>query len=174
MQIMALSETKFFDQLYNLNVLAPATFASNVTELTDIVQGASQTLRIGNAINVSGMYGRMAIFSNDVAAAQFLRVIIYTPRIISSTVLPSASIQGMIDPDQFVVWYDKTFVPSFQQGSGLGFFEIRKKWNPYMKVLYDNFGASTVSKNKILVELISAQSSGVSVTGTIRLYFKDL
>lgn len=173
-QLMKYAETKFVDQAVNLNILNPPTFAANVLELTDILQGDGQGQRIANHINISGLYGRYRINTNDAASPQFCRIVVYTPRVIGSEDLPSQSVVGLIDPERFKVWYDKTSVPSFQQGSGTGVLHIRKKWKPYMKGLYDVDGAGTITQGQILILFLSTNSSGVTLSSNLRLYFKDL
>jgi len=171
---MKYAETKFKDQAINLNILAPAIFSTNVVTLSDIAQGDTQISRDGDHINISGVYGRYRITTNDPASAQYVRIVMYTPRVIDTEELPTTDVVGLIDPAKFKVWYDKTSVPSFQQGSGVGVLHIRKKWKPYMKAIYTTSAGDSITQGRLLVLFISTNSSGVSLSANLRMYFKDL
>jgi len=173
-QLMKYAEAKFKDQAINVNILAPAIFSTNVVTISDVAQGNEQNARDGDHINISGVYARYRINTNDAASPQFVRIVMYTPRVVDTEDLPTTNVVGLIDPAKFKVWYDKTSVPSFQQGSGVGILHIRKKWKPYMKAIYTTSAGDSITQGRLLVLFLSTNSSGVTLSADIRMYFKDL
>lgn len=173
-QLMKFAETKFIDDTADLNIPSPATFLTNVIELTAIGGGTNQSQRAGNAIQMSGLYISYLMASNDTGNPQFGRVIVYTPRASGSTTLPVDDFLDVVDPDEFKVWYDKISVPAFQAGAGTGVHKVRKSWKPYMKVIYTSSSASSVVQGQVYIMFLSSMNVGVGFEMHSRLYFKDV
>ncbi len=147
-------------------------------DMTAITIGGGRENRIGNQIQVTGIYAR-GFFSpshdatNPTSSAYMARVVLYTPRDQSEVldVLPGE----FIDKERFVIWFDRlVHIPWTNSVSG-NTFTIKKSFKPYMKVLYDISVSTTATKNSIKL-LISTNSSSDLVTVDYHwtIYFRDL
>jgi len=169
------SEAKQLNFTYtDLAVPEPAIALSNVIDLTEISQGDSRSERIGNMIQVTGLYVSYTIESSDISNPQFFRLIVYSPRKVDTTLLPADNMVKVPDSDKFKIWYDKTSPPAFQAGGGSGVFKVRKRWKPYMKVIYDSSSQTSVTQGQIKLMVLSDVDLGVTVNLHARIYFRDL
>lgn len=173
-QLMKFAETKFIDDTVNLNIATPATFLTNVVDLTAIGGGSNQSQRDGNSLQMSGLYISYTMATTDVNNPQFGRLIVYSPRATGSTTLPVDDFLDIVDPDEFKVWYDKISIPAFQQGGTSGVHKVRKSWKPYMKVIYTSSSAASVVQGQVYLMFLSATNVGVTLDLHSRLYFKDV
>ncbi len=147
--------------------------------LTAIGRGDTAGTRIGNEVQVTGLYctGFFSPSHDDTfptSSAYMGRVVLYTPRQeIDATLDPLPG--ENIDKDKYIVWYDRLVnIPWTNSVSGRTF-TIKKKFKPYMKVIWDGAGSVDVTKNGI--HLVITANSGtdlVEVTYRWRMYFRDL
>ncbi len=166
---------------YNQSTVAGLDFFASLPEendLTSITTGTGRGDRIGNQIQVTGVYAR-GFFSPSHGGetptdnAYMARVILYTPREQSEVfdVLPGE----LIDKERFVIWYDRLVpIPWTNQIDG-GRFTIKKSFKPYMKVVYDTSVSTSAVKNSLKI-LISTNSllNLVTLDYHSTLYFRDL
>jgi len=157
------------------DIPSPAVFATNVVSLVDNIAGGSDNGdREGNIIQVSGVYVSYTCESILTDAAQFCRVIMWTPRIADSTELPAPNMVNIPDPDRFIIWYDKVHNAPFNAGGGTGVGKIRKKFSPFMKVMYNNPFIDSVTKNNLHILVLSKNNVGIEISMSARLYYKDV
>ncbi len=147
-------------------------------DMTAMTIGGGRENRIGNQIQVTGIYAR-GFFTpshdatNPTDNAYMARVVLYTPRDQSEIldVLPGE----FIDKERFVVWFDRLVVIPWQNSVIGNTFTIKKSFKPYMKVLYDSALSSSATKNSIKL-LVSTNSTTALVTLDYHwtIYFRDL
>lgn len=173
-QLMKYNETKYKDiggSNIVLNTIAPII---QHNELTLLTQGNSIDQRIGNVAQASGVYTRIVFEAQLTGQMQFVRCVLSTPRITSETGLPISDMVTPIDPDIWKVWYDKTLPCPFVPGGGGGVLTIRKKFKPYMKLIWDSVLGSDITQGKIFFTILPKNALGVQATWNTRLYFKDM
>ena len=138
-QMMKYQETKFKDKVVIGQILTTLPALPNqLAHLTDISAGDEQDARDGNMIQLTGIYVRIIHEANLTSAGQFIRVCLSSNRNATDFSTPILDATTPPDPDNFKVWYDKTFFTTFLPGGGKGVIEIRKKFKPYMKVIWDS------------------------------------
>lgn len=153
----------------------PPLFSTNVVNLVDnIASGPDNGDRVGNTIQVSGVYVSYTCEAILTSSAQFCRVIMWTPRIADSTELPATNMVNIPDPDRFIIWHDKVHYAPFTAGGGTGVGKIRKKFSPFMKVMYNNDLADSVTKNNLHILVLSKNNLGIEISMSARLYYKDV
>lgn len=146
--------------------------------LTSIGNGDLRSNRIGNEIQVTGIYARGfwmqtpdATFPTD--NSYYGRVVLYTPKDQNDTldVIPGE----VIDKEQFTVWYDRLMPIPWTNSISNSMFTIKKSFKPYMKVTYNSSSANSETKNAIKL-LISTNSGTALVTLNyqLKMYFRDL
>ncbi len=177
-QLMKYAETKYSTATsgapgVDLLLPSPATITNLIT-LTDIRQGDNFNERDGMMIQITGVYIRIIYEAALTGAAQYLRAILYSPRISSSFLAPASDMVNIIDPEQFIVWSDKTVLCPQNPGNGHGVLTIRKKFKPYMKALYDTDIGGSQTKGTLRLLLLGKINNGTSVQFNARVYFKDL
>ncbi len=175
-QLMKYAETKYHTiGSSNITLTVPPS-GDSVNPLYVIRRGSAEIERTGNEISISGVYIRIIAESALVGSAQYLRAVLYTPRTPQSMlpVVPDSGMTTFIDPDLFVVWFDKTMLVTFTPGGGAGVMVIRKKFKPYMKAIYDQDLGTLIQRGPLLLGLFGKNNLGTNVTFTGRLYFKDL
>lgn len=155
-------------------IAKPATAATNGRSLTTIAQGDGKAEREGNLIQVTGYFCSFAVESEDTLIAQWLRIIIYTPRKVGTTLLPADDMTSQPDTDKFIIWHDKTVAPALQPGGGVGLIKLKKRWVPYMKVRYDSGADSSVQENEVIVLVLSHLNEGVKLRAQMRLFYRDM
>lgn len=174
-QMMKYVEQKFIVlAIADLLLPVPATTA-NLIHLTAITQGNDQFSRDGNMIQVTGIYAKVTFTAVSSAKIRFFRLIIYSPRIANDINSPVSRVVGLPDPDEFVIWVDKLVpCPLPAAATPGGVMMVKKKFKPYMKVLYDDATGGSVKKSAIRIALIGSENEAVNVSLELRLYFKDL
>jgi len=93
--------------------------------LTTLTSGSGRDQRVGNQatiLNIKGTWGSPAINS------EFVRFIIYIPRQ-ATNVLTPALITSAVDPNEFIVLYDKLWRPESYAGDDMINFNIPMKRN---------------------------------------------
>lgn len=173
--VKRLSETKRKDvNLVPVVVATPPTFALSVLPLNEIQAGDTVHNREGNQIQMSSFSITCTLVSNDVNNSQFGRVIVYTPRDPSSTEFPVNTVTQHVDPEQFIVWHDRLVVPGFQNGGGLGKIKLRTKFKPYMKTLFSNIDADSITQGRLYIFWMSETDQGIKFSFGSRVNYKDL
>ncbi len=147
--------------------------------LTDLAQGNGASTRVGHEIQVTGVYVR-GFFSpshddtNPTTSAYMARVVLYTPRdLLFAAIDPLPG--EIIDKDQVIVWYDRLIAVPWTNSISSNQFTIRKKFKPYMKVMWDGSAGSTIVNNDI--RLVITTNSGTDFIETsyqASLYFRDV
>lgn len=173
-QLMKYAETKQITQtLRNFLPILPGD-TTQVFELTDILQGDETNERTGNEIQLRSFYARFwcnAVSSSGV----FARFILYSPRLANSNTPPVVTGMGdRIDKDLYVVWLDKWISCSNQQGGGSGLVTMKKKWKPYMKVIYSGSTGTLVKKNGLYLQIITNVTLKCQVNGFASVFYKDI
>lgn len=142
-------------------------------DLTFISQGDSQNERVGQSIQATGVYFR-AIIGVDVATttATYTRYILYSKRQNATANLTVVG-PSLPDFDQYIIWSDKLVPNAWTNGISTGVTTIRKKFKPFMKVMYNGSGAGSVEKGNLHL-MISVNFSEVNVNYAVRLYYRDL
>lgn len=174
-QLMKYVEQKFVVlAIADLPLAVPATTA-NLIHLTAINQGNDQFTRDGNMIQVTGIYAKITFTAVSSAKIRFFRMIIYSPRVTNDINSPVSRVVGLPDPDEFVIWVDKLVpCPLPAAATPGGVMMVKKKFKPYMKVLYDDATGGSIKKNSIRLALIGSEDVAVNINLELRLYFKDL
>ncbi len=150
------------------------------SELTLISTGGNVNSREGNEIRVSGFYLSLTCRPDITGVTatnnvRYLRVVLYTKRSLAEVdmdVTPTEIIQR----ENYIVWADKMCqVPLNSPGSN-SMIKIRKKWKPYMKVIYDGSGESTATSNALFLHVStdSPDPELVEFSYNARLYFREL
>jgi len=147
--------------------------------LTSIGNGELRSQRIGNEIQVTGIYARGfwmqtpdATFPTD--NSYYGRVVLYTPKDNQNDTLDV--IPGeVIDKELFTVWYDRLMPIPWTNSISNAMFTIKKSFKPYMKVVYNSSTSGSETKNAIKL-LISTNSGTALVTLNyhLKMYFRDL
>ncbi len=142
--------------------------------ITDIPVGTERFERIGNMVQARGFFMRIIFESALAGAGQYIRIAMTSPRDIGDTIPPIADMVTQINPDTHKVWYDKTHFAAFQSGGSKGVVEVKKRFRPYMKLMWDGPSGDDITKGRIDLTIISKVNDGVNATFRGRLYFKDM
>jgi len=174
-QLMKYADTKYNDEAgTDISVLSIPVLGPQLESLVNIGGGTSVNNRTGNAIQVSGFYGRLIYEATLTGSAQWIRVVVYQARHPASAVSPITDMVSPIDPEQFIIWYDRTLLCPQNAGNGHGVVTFKKKFKPYMKVLFDTSSGVSVQNNNLSFALASKTNMGALASWHIRTYFKDL
>ncbi len=174
-QLMKYAETKYNDHtIFDQNLLTAVVGTNQLQSLVTIGGGTSVNSRIGHQIQVSGFYGRLIIDAALTGASQFVRVCVCSPRVTDNATAPIGNMVGPIDPDDWIIWYDKTHMCPFTPGGGKGVITFKKKFKPYMKTLYDTSFSTTVTQGNLVFCILPKTDMGVNASWSIRTYFKDV
>lgn len=173
--LMKFAEKKFEDTTVVGEVFAAVpSFAQNCIILTDIAQGTGQKARIGNEIQMSGVFLKY-ICKSTATASNWVRFILYTPRVIGDETLPAGRPDDPIDPDEFVVWDDTTVSLSNVAGGGDGTYLFKKRFKPYMKVIWTGGdGGTDVTKGELILCILAEGQSVCQISGYNRMYYRDV
>jgi len=174
-QMMKYVETKF--QTLNATDVSCATFPGigpQFAAVNLIEQGVQQDERIGNMVQLSGIYIRLIHEATNPALNQWLRVTLTSPRDVNGGSRPISDMTTPVDPDLHKVWYDKTHNSAFQPGGGNGVVTIRKKFKPYLKVLYNDDTVTSITQGNVQLTFISKNDLQITASYTARVYFKDM
>jgi len=174
-QLMKYAETKFVT-LNDTNIMV-AAFPGIGTQFQSInllAAGVEQDDRIGNMVQMSGVFVRLIHESRIDTANQFIRVALSTPRDPNSSSRPISDMTTPIDPDLHKIWYDKVHNSAFQPGGGNGIVTIRKKFKPYMKVMFNDDTLTSIAQGNVQLTFISKVDLGVLASYTTRVYYKDM
>ncbi len=175
-QLMKYAETKYLTFSDTDVVLAnPASLFVNNINITNIREGTGLNERVGQMIQVTGFHIKIifkAVNANDL---RFLRVGVWLPRIPDDTTAPFTNMVIQNQFEEETMWFDKV-VPCPTAGAGTpgGVMTIKKKFKPYLKVMFaDDLGESQTKGTLRLIMLPKANAS-VEASWSVRTYFKDL
>ncbi len=174
-QLMKYQEQKFISLLIDdRDLLVPAT-TGELIQLNEIRTGTQQFERVGNMVQVTGVYGKITFSATSSTKMRFLRVILYSPRIVDDLGSPVIRAVDLADPDRHVIWFDKLVSCPFPAAATPGgVMTVKKKFSPYIKCLYDDIVGSSITKNSIRIAFVASENVAVNISCNIRLYFKDL
>lgn len=174
-QLQKHAEKKFFEHEFASAVFSnPPSYSTSVFEMTQISQGTGNKARIGNEVQMTGLFYKFAIKSKATNSSWF-RIVMYTPRIIGDVSLPCTLIADQIDPDAHIVWSDKIVALANIQGGGSGIIQYKKRFKPYLKVQWDG-GSSLldITRGQVLMLMIAEDVNVVEVNGYCRSYWTDI
>ncbi len=174
-QLMKYAETKFTDVgALDITLTNPAVIGPQFLAINALLQGVQQGQRIGNMVQITGVYIRFIFETILTGENQWVRIMLSTPRDPTSTAFPFTGMVSLADPDTDTVWYDRVHNCAFQPGGGNGVVVLRKKWKPYMKTIYNDSVPTSIEKNNLQLSILPQNNVGVIMTYTARVYFKDL
>ncbi len=175
-QMMKYVETKFQTITETAVALTSGlpSIGPQFASLTLFNQGVDQFERIGNMVQVTGIYIRMIHSSILDGNNQWVRVTLTTPRDVNGGEQPISGMTIPVNPDKHIVWHDKTYNSAFQPGGGNGVIIIRKKFKPYLKVMFDDDAGSSITKGNVQLTIVSHNNLGVEMSYTVRVFFKDM
>jgi len=142
-------------------------------DLTFVSQGDGQNERIGQSIQATGVFFRAIVgIDIDTTTVSYTRYILYSKR---QNATDNLDVVGptLPDFDQYIIWADKLVPNPWTNGISTGVTTIRKKFKPFMKVMYNGSGAGSVEKGNLHL-MISTNTSEVNVNYAVRLYYRDL
>lgn len=171
-QLMKFAEAKFVLKSLSLTMASPPTFANQTLKLTEIASGTNQAERVGNEIQLSGVFLNYDMQS-AIASARG-RIILYSPRQVTSTALPATDMTTIPDTDRFIIWVDRKVYCGSQAGNGTGLGSIKFKWKPYMKLRYDGEAAGTITQGVVYCVFITAVNGGIILNTNSKTFFKDV
>ncbi len=175
-QMMKYVETNF--RTFGTSVEFPVKSSGNPGEffidITNIPLGTDRFERIGNMVQARGFFMRIIFEAALAGTAQYIRISFTTPRLIGDTLPPITDMVTQINPETHKVWYDKTHYAAFQSGTSRGVVEVKKRFRPYMKLLYEGPAGDDITKGQIDLTIISKVNDGVNATLSGRLYYKDM
>lgn len=173
-QLMKYAEVKKHDEIFIQEDLTVIATTGNHRQLLDINQGLDIQNRIGNMVQCTGFYIRVMFESVLTGSMQWIRIAVTTPRDTNNTSSPIFNSHTPIDTDVWKVWYDKTHPCPFVPGGGGGVVTIRKKFRPYLKVIYSSGLGGSIEKGRIQMTAIPFNNLGTRMNATARVYFRDL
>jgi len=147
------------------------------TELTAVGDGVLDTERIGQEIQVTGVFASFTfgVGTNDPPSkAYYCRVVLWgaysddvAPLSLAPTELP--------DRKLYYTWFDKVVAAPWANTLSNSHFTMRKRFKPYMKTKYDGTGTGSATKNKLYLSIFTDNLfEEVQVSFTARMYFRDL
>jgi len=172
--LMKFAEAKFSVDNDEFNVPDPSVFSTNAVLPLDIARGNGAGQRDGNTVQVSGYYISLHVNALSSSAAQFFRIIIYSPKDASDTTLPGTDTTNIPDPRRFIIWHDKTIVTSNVPGGGTGVLQLKKRFKPYMLTEWDDSTSTNWTKNTIIVQFIASADNTIHLKYSMKTYFRDV
>ncbi len=168
--LMKNAEPKFHELDFT-DLVAPGT-PTNL-DLTFIAQGDSQNERIGQSIQATGVYFRAVLgVTANVDGPIYVRYILYTKRN-NATADLNVTGPSIPDFDQYIIWADKLMPCPWTNNISNSVTTIRKKFKPFMKVMYNGSGAGSVEKGNLHL-MMTVNTDEVNINYAVRLYYRDL
>ncbi len=176
--LMKTAEAKFRDVIAATVPLDIFDTSPVDINLTEIAQGITRDTRIGQSIQITGVFFKCTFgtgVASQVTDARYARAILYSTRDTDLAPLSTAPI-GFPDFDKRVIWSDKVVPLPWNNSMPNSMITIRKKFKPYMKCIYDGSAATSVEKNdlKIMISTDALTGGRTSVRFQARIYFRDL
>ncbi len=142
--------------------------------------GTDTSARIGNEIQVTGLWGRVSFSnstdgSNPTNRAYFARVLVYTSRD-NQAANPDVFPTELLDKESYVVWFDKVVPIPWQNSISNSLVTVRLKFKPYIKLRYDNSSNTSCLQNRLRLAISTDCISPALVKCSygIRMYFRDI
>jgi len=173
-QMMKYVETKFKTISVFNQVLSDTASLNQFFSLSSIDGGSDQEQRVGNMAQCSGFFIRLVYEAQLTGQMQYIRVIVYTPRFTGQAVPAIDDMITPADPDLHKVWVDKVAPCPFVPGGGGGVMTLKKKFKPYMKMIWGTDDGEDIEQGQILVNIIGKNNLGTTASWMTRLYFKDM
>lgn len=171
------AEKKYEDKSFDDELVASLPIEH---DMTTIPTGTGVNERVGNVIQVTGIFGKF-LFSNSLDdttptnKAYYGRVICWMPRGDLAAIQLDAEPGTNIDPDKYIIFFDKTVPIPWGNGISNSMVTLKKSFKPYMNITYDNNNSTGVEKNKLQVSVFTNSLTAiVECKGNIRMYFRDL
>jgi len=151
--------------------------------LTDIDQGITDSLRIGNEIRLLRfkMKGVLQAPSNGDSA--IVRVILFIPKVIDSLISTDVDVFDPIDTDKFTVLTDRLFCLDGAAGPGCRMLNINKSFHKGIRkglqVVWNGDTGMEITKNRLAwyfvsnIPVGSAEEARPRFSGWHRIWFKD-
>lgn len=167
-------ETKFKDHFNFVAVGSNASLSPLSFQLTAISTGDSHDNREGEKIRLMSFSYKGTVLTGD--ATNILRMIVYRPYNISADLNADAfEINSRVDPHKYFVYVDK--LVTVDTANPLKQFNLNVKFGGSrgIPITYDGTATTSVSKNKILVYIVSdsAAVTHPSVQAQGRVWYKD-
>ncbi len=150
--------------------------------LTQIAGGDTVNQRVGNEIKVSSVFFKCG-FSNSIDAtlptnkAYFGRVMLWSPRDITASASTPLDAEPFEFPDRqkWIIWADKTVPIPWANSISNSIITIKKRFKPYMKVLYDSSGSGSAIKHPLFITITTNSATAlVECSYMSRVYYKDI
>jgi ABC-type glycerol-3-phosphate transport system substrate-binding protein len=167
-------ETKFLLKEYNAVSIQDSGRTPITGLLTDVAQGLTQQGRVGNTINVTGMYGQFQVAGAD--TTNIVRFVIYIPRDVDDEI--GVNTYELIDTDRFTVLTDR-IVTTTSNGPNIKQFKLVKNFHRGSKkgiqVQFSGSASTDGTFNRIKLYCVSDSSavSDPALSGNLRVYYKD-
>ncbi len=158
--------------------------SSSVTESTSLdleffgmSQGDSVSQRIGNEIKVSGFMARCTFSIDptfDLDRPFYARILLWMPRGDISEPSPNPGPTELLDPEKYVVWVDRVIPLPWTNAVSGTVVTIKKRFKPYMKMLFDSGTQGNVQKNALQLSISTdSAATGLQVSVGARMYYRD-
>lgn len=170
-------ETKFHNTTFVYQSVPDGLRNGVDSNLSGIATGDSQITRTGNQIYVTGINARLWVQNAD--STNTVRFIMYIPKDASEDLGTNTyTINTVPDLDHYTILMDKTYhVDTYNPIKNV--YGINRKFNKGarkgIRVTFNGTGATNLAKNPIRFYVVSDSGavSDPTISGTIRLYFKD-
>jgi len=174
--MMKLAETKYLTfAISNVNLPINPSEGITTRSLINIIEGNGLNQRIGQMIQLTGIYVRAVYKAIDSDDTYTFRIGMHTPRIPGDVQLPFNNQVVQPQFEEQTMWFDKTMtVPNKVAPTPGGVLVIRKKFKPYMIVRYETNLGDSVTKGDLRLTLLPSSDAKVNVSYSARVYFKDV
>ncbi len=146
-------------------------------DYTQFAQGVGVANRIGNEVKVTGFIAKLtfSVVPGDLPQRpRYARVLLWQPRGDVDVLPPDAAPTELLDPEQFTVWVDRIVPLPWTNSLDNSFLTIRKKFKPYMNMIFDSSSSTSIQKNKLQLSISTDESVNTFfVSVGSRMYFRD-
>jgi len=156
-------------------LLNPPSVGVNNINCCDIREGSGLNERIGQQIQLTGIHIKIIFKGQNSNDLRWLRAMLYSPRIEDDTGSPVLDMVNTAQFEENIVWADKLAIaPLAEASTPGGVFTIKKKFKPYLKVMYENALGDSVTKGMLRLFMLPKDDLSVEVSWNVKVYFKDL
>lgn len=146
-------------------------------DYTAIPQGTEVSERIGVNIKVSGWVLKATLSIDpftSLTRPSFTRFILWMPRGDISVSPPDVNPTEFPDPEKYIIWLDRTVPNPWTNSLSGSMITMRKRFKPYMNVVFDASGTFSVEKNRLQLLIVTDDTTGgLLLTVDSRVYFRD-
>lgn len=149
-------------------------------DFTTFSEGTGVSQRVGREIQVTGFYGQILAKASTTGEfvtnePSFVRVVLYYPKDVTEPAMTDMPAQ-LIDKEKFVILADKTVAVSWINSIEGAQIIIKKKFKPYMKVIYDTSSGATVLTHRLqlMISTDITNPQSIQVSYGCRMYFRDV